>query len=263
VFICPVVVTLTILLTLIILRNANSLLEQEFTGRICYLEKALQAAKMPTGTNEKCRMEISDLQNERDGLLVVVQELKRKMNRMEDEYRLLQESTSAPQPVSYLYSKLQEEERSKIGFSQSVRKLECQITDLQDSLKLKDTECEELKERLELILRNRSELHSVREMIEHLHMLENEIVEEDREDSDKHDDAVNETACLPSPSGDLNLFEPAHEESCFKKFGLSKELLQRMTTRPGSQTRLPFIRTKSHDLLPGIIPLSHTREILT
>jgi hypothetical protein len=233
-------------LPLVIRRNANSLLEQEFASRIDNLQTALKNADLHTdmGKNDG---KMALLQCERDGLLVVVQELNDKISRTNAEYRLLQESSSMPQPVSYLYSKLQEEERLEIEFSQVIKKLECRIADLQESLKQKDVECLELKARLELVLCNRSELHAIREMIEHLHLMENKVVEEDDNGVDIPDEE-----CVKDDS------IQAVEDSYLKMFGLSKELFQKMTTRPGRPSVL--LSAKKDNFLPGIVQLSHTRE---
>jgi hypothetical protein len=150
----------------------------------------------------------------------------------------------AAQPAVYLVNKLREEETLRVQYADRITVLTQQVQQWQRGYRKVDTENQQLRERLTLVLRQRGELETIKVMLHHLHYMQEHGSDDDEDDdassSSDEEEPTDELAkkLLPwRPShgdGEIEFelssttMEPERHAAVAESLGLPAETLQQL-----------------------------------
>lgn len=153
----------------------------------------------------------------------------------EDRLRL------AAKPAVYLVNKLREEECLRVQLADRVTVLTKDVQHWQRAWRKNETEIEQLRERLTLVLRQRGELETIKVMLHHLHFMEEQGSDDDEssdsEEESREDDLTKKLLPWKPSGGDGEIefelsstMEPERHLSVATQLGLPEDTIQQLIT---------------------------------
>lgn len=116
----------------------------------------------------------------------------------------------AAQPAVYLVNKLREEETLRVQYADRIAVLTQQVQQWQRGYRKVDTENQQLRERLTLVLRQRGELETIKVMLHHLHYMQEHGSDDDEDDASSSSSDEDEEEPTDELAKKLLPWKPSH-----------------------------------------------------
>ena len=144
------------------------------------------------------------------------------------------DSERMSRPASYLVKRLRDVEEELEREQSRRRELEEELVKASKSHKLVECERDDMRERLETVLRQREELETIRQALEQLR--EDNLAKEEEESLNEEENDVD------APLLELPSHDPINKLQEIQNLGLTTEMIRRMTTPQTSTSEKRWLR---------------------
>lgn len=170
--------------------------------------------------------------------------LKKDYDQAVAELQSLQLSLShASKPTNYLVTKLREEETEKLRVLENNKKLRRELNVYKKRFISCRSDFNDLQDRLEIILRQKGEIETVKTMLTHLQELNSDDDSGTESDSEQEDNLRNDSTPIQEKQTSVEVAVPAKESSfdpiaqMALKLGLTPQIVQQMIHHPNQKLK--------------------------